>query len=124
MLEGYLYAYVHMCIGNGLFFFSRNGKPLSPTLVPRVSLTSAVSGTCHWQRIFSVCRHGCDGKTHDQKVPWVSVEQLSTSDLPSGPQMSPSEPRKLPRGFEGLRESNLSQNVKILETQLLEGNRL
>lgn len=53
--------------------FSRNGEPPFPTPAPRLSPLQQVCGTCHGQRIFSACRHRCDGKRHGQKVPCISV---------------------------------------------------
>lgn len=47
------------------------------------------------------------------------------SDLPGRTQGLPSEPRKLLlRAFKDAQESNRSQNVRILETRLLEGSRV
>lgn len=47
------------------------------------------------------------------------------SDLPGRTQELPSEPRKLLlTAFKDPQESNLSQNVRILETRLLEGSRV
>ena len=115
---GWVCTYVYM---HWVIFFSRNGELPTPTPAPSLSPPQQASRTFHWQRIFSVCRHKCDGKRHGQKVLKTAVSvRPSKWNSSAAFRAQEAAPQRICRPL----TSRSKKDGKILEAQLLGGSRV